>query len=56
MPVLDRVKSYPTFIFVGARGEVLAIYTGFSGPATGLAYQELQDQFEKIVRKALDLD
>jgi thiol-disulfide isomerase/thioredoxin len=56
MPVLDSVKSYPTFIFLNGRGNVLAIYTGFSGPATGEAYQQLQNQFEAIIRKGLELE
>lgn len=52
-PLLDRVRSYPTTIFLDAKGEVIAVHTGFSGPATGDAYQRLRARFEHLIEGAL---
>ncbi len=54
LPILDRIRSYPTMIFLDRTGQVVAIYTGFSGPATGEAHQKLRQQFEAIIQKCLD--
>ncbi len=52
-PAIDRVRSYPTTIFVDARGRVRAIHTGYSGPATGAAYAELRARFEALIERML---
>ena len=54
IPFLDRVRSYPTTIFVDAKNEVVAIHTGFTGPATGDAYEKLKTRFETIIQKLVD--
>tara|TARA_R110000782_G_scaffold175732_1_gene266836 strand:- start:42 stop:1445 length:1404 start_codon:yes stop_codon:yes gene_type:complete len=48
-PVLDRVRAYPTTIFLDADNQIVAVHTGFSGPATGEAYREQQKAFEGVV-------
>ena len=53
LPVIDGLKGYPTFLFVGADGAVRSVYTGFSGPATGEEYEKLCRQFDDLVRKLL---
>ena len=53
-PVLDKVRSYPTFIFLDGQNNVKAIYTGFSGPATGEAYEKLREDFERIIEQMLE--
>ncbi len=55
LQVLDRVRSFPTMIFLDEANNVKAIYTGFSGPATGEAYQKLRQQFENIIETELGL-
>lgn len=52
-PALDRVRSYPTTIFLGADGSVHSIHTGFSGPATGDAHRELRAEFESTIEALL---
>ena len=52
-PLLDRVRSYPTSIFVDRNGKVTAVHTGFSGPATGDAFDELQKRFEAEIESIL---
>jgi thiol-disulfide isomerase/thioredoxin len=53
---IDRLKAFPTSIFVDRAGKVIAIYSGFSGPATGEAHEELKQRFEQIIQRQLDLD
>lgn len=53
LPILDRVRSYPTTIFVDKKGDVTAVHTGFTGPATGAAFDQLKQKFEKIVNENL---
>ncbi len=53
LKALDRVRSYPTTIFLTADGEVVAVHTGFSGPATGPAYDNLRSRFESILEGLL---
>ncbi len=52
-PVLDRVRSFPTTLFVDRTGDIRAIYTGFSGPATGPAHTRLRSQFEALIDRLL---
>lgn len=52
-PVLDRVRSYPTFIFIDKDDTVRAIWTGFSGPATGAEHERLRDRFETLIESML---
>ena len=53
-PALDRVRAYPTTLFIDRDDRVRAIYTGFSGPATGDDHQRLRDRFERLIEQLLD--
>ena len=50
LPMLERVYAFPTTIFLDRRGNVRKIHTGFSGPATGIHYE----QFAAEVKATLD--
>ena len=52
-PALDRIRSYPTTIFLHADGRVRAVHTGFTGPATGDEFQKLRRKFETIIEELL---
>ena len=52
-PALDRVRSFPTTIFMDAQGRVRAIHTGYSGPATGAAHEQLKARFEELIEELL---
>ena len=52
-PLLDRVRSYPTTIFVDRSGKITAVHTGFSGPATGQAFDDLKRKFESEIESLL---
>lgn len=53
LPLLDRVRSYPTTIFLDGQGGVRAVYQGFSGPATGQAHRDLRAAFTGLVEELL---
>ena len=52
-PLIDRVKSFPTTIFLHGDGRVHTVHSGYSGPATGDAHEALKAQFESIVEELL---
>ena len=53
-PLLDRVRAYPTTIFLDAAGNVRAVHTGFAGPATGPEHQHLRAEFERLIEELLE--
>ncbi len=53
LPMIDRLRSYPTFLFVDRGGLVRAVYTGFSGPATGEEHQKLRAAFTRLIEEML---
>lgn len=53
LPMLDRVVAFPTFIFAKRDGTITAVYTGFSGPATGEEHERLKRRFEREIEAIL---
>lgn len=51
--LVDRVRAFPTTIFVGADGLPKAIHSGFAGPATGEEHQRLVAEFERQIEALL---
>lgn len=52
-PMLNKVISYPTSIFIDKTGKVRKIHTGFNGPATGEKYVEFKNEFEGFIETLL---
>ncbi len=52
-PLLDRIRSFPTTIFMDADGRVRAVHQGYAGPATGEANRELRLRFETLIQELL---
>jgi len=50
LPMLDKVVAYPTLIFLDKDNKVVAIHTGFSGPATS-GYDAFKEEFNQLVTK-----
>jgi hypothetical protein len=50
LPALDTFLAFPTTIFLDRKGKVAEIHTGYSGPATGIYY----DQFVKAFNTEVD--
>jgi len=53
LPMLNRIFSYPTSIFVDRTGKVRQIFTGFSGPGTGSHYLKLTSEMREAVKGIL---
>ena len=49
LPMLNRIISFPTLIFLDKDHNVKAIHTGFSGPGTGKYYEQFKLEFEKQI-------
>jgi thiol-disulfide isomerase/thioredoxin len=49
LPEIDNFSGYPTTIFIDKQGQVRKIHTGFSGPATGLFYEEFKTEFNQLI-------
>jgi thiol-disulfide isomerase/thioredoxin len=48
-PILEKIISYPTLLFVNRENEVVKIYTGFTGPATS-EYPTFVADFNKNIQ------
>ncbi|MBT1698205.1 TlpA family protein disulfide reductase [Fulvivirgaceae bacterium PWU4] len=56
LPQLNRVVAFPTTIFIGKDGKVKKIHTGFSGPGTGVYYDQFVQHFNETVNELLSED
>lgn len=56
LPMLDKIASFPTTIFIGRDGKVKEIHSGFSGPGTGIYYEQFIQHFNDTVTKLLEED
>lgn len=54
LPMLNKVMSFPTSIIIDRKGNVRRIHTGFSGPATGIHYEEFVDDFNQFMKNLID--
>ncbi|WP_319589839.1 TlpA disulfide reductase family protein [uncultured Draconibacterium sp.] len=53
LPMLNKIISYPTAIYIDRNGEIREIHTGFSGPGTGEAYDQYKKETEELLEKLL---
>ncbi len=53
LPALNKVLAFPTTIFIGKDGKVKHIHTGFSGPGTGIYFDQFKERFNQIVNELL---
>ncbi len=49
LPQLAAFKAYPTLFVIDRKGRVHTIHTGFSGPATGVHYEEQNRELSALV-------
>jgi len=53
LPMLNRILSYPTTVFIDKERKVRKIHTGFNGPATGKKFIEFKTEFNTFVSSLL---
>ena len=49
LPMLDKVISYPTMVFLDKNNRVRRVHTGFAGPATS-EYEDFVNDFDEFVK------
>jgi len=54
LPMLSKVMSFPTTIFIDKKGVVRKISTGFYGPSTGAYYTRYIEQTSAFIEKMLN--
>ncbi len=52
-PALNTITAFPTTIFLNKNHEVVKVHTGFSGPATGSAYENYKKETESFILNLL---
>ncbi|MEL6252224.1 MAG: TlpA disulfide reductase family protein [Bacteroidota bacterium] len=52
-PMLNKVISFPTTIFLDKQGQVRKVHTGFNGPGTGHVYTRFVEEYEAFLEKML---
>jgi peroxiredoxin len=53
LPALNTFLAFPTTIIIDKKGRVAEIHTGYSGPATGIYYQQFLKAFNEEINKLL---
>ena len=53
-PMLSDISAFPTLIYLNKQHQIVKIHTGFSGPATGKAYDELKTNTESYIQKLIN--
>jgi len=53
LPFLKKVISFPTMIFLDKNNRIVAIHTGFNGPATD-KYEDFQTEFDILIDSLLN--
>lgn len=43
--------SFPTTIFVDKKGSIIEVHSGFSGPATGVYFEQFKEKFNNLIKK-----
>lgn len=53
LPMLNQVVAFPTMIILDRKGNIAYIHTGFSGPGTGVYYQDFVTSFNTKMDRLL---
>lgn len=54
LPMLNKIISYPTVIFMNKKGKVREIHTGFLSPGTGEECEHYKKKTEELIEKLLN--
>lgn len=53
LPWLSSVSAFPTTIYLNKKHEIVKIYTGYNGPATGNAYLKMKEGTENLLNELI---
>jgi hypothetical protein len=51
--MLSGISSFPTTVFLDRNGKIVAVHTGFNGPATGDSYQQWVNGTKELIEQHL---
>jgi thiol-disulfide isomerase/thioredoxin len=51
LPMLNKIISFPTTIYLDKNHKVRKVHTGFSGPGTGIYYEQFAAKFNAFMEK-----
>jgi thiol-disulfide isomerase/thioredoxin len=54
LPQMTPVIAFPSMIFIGKDGTVRKTHAGYSGPATGIHYEEFKKEFDDYINALLN--
>lgn len=54
LPFSDRIQAFPTLVVIDKKGYARHVFSYFTGPATGSAYLQFQDELEQILAELTD--
>ncbi len=54
LPMISKFLAFPTSIIIDRNGAINTIYTGFSGPGTGIHYEEFVKEFNSRMNKLIE--
>ncbi len=54
LPMLEKIVSFPTVIYLDRQHRIRRIHTGFSGPGTGRYFEQYVEEFNLFMDKLLD--
>ncbi len=53
LPWLSSVSAFPTTLYLNKKHEIMKIYTGYNGPATGNAYLKMKESIESLLNELI---
>jgi thiol-disulfide isomerase/thioredoxin len=53
LSALNKISAFPTILFLNKQHQVVKVHTGFSGPATGIYYEEFKRDTETLIKKLI---
>lgn len=53
-PMLNNIISFPTLIFIDKSSKVIRIHTGFSGPGTGIYYDNFVEKTNQLLDELIN--
>lgn len=53
LSALNKITAFPTTLFLNKEHKVVKVHTGFSGPATGNAYEVYKQRTESLIKSLL---
>lgn len=49
LPMIEKLASYPTTIFLDREHRIVKVHAGFSGPGTGVYYEQFVEEFNETM-------